>query len=72
MEQDAAYGAILGAAVGDAAGGVLEFQPIPSDEQVRNALRMPGGGVHRLGPGQITDDSELAICLAEVGGRRGL
>ena len=23
---------------------------------------MPGGGIHGTGPGQITDDSELAIC----------
>ena len=26
-------------------------------------MDMPGGGPHRLGPGQITDDSELAMCL---------
>lgn len=25
---------------------------------------MPGGGIHMIAPGQITDDSELAICLA--------
>lgn len=24
---------------------------------------MPGGGCHRVGPGQITDDSELALSL---------
>ena len=24
---------------------------------------MPGGGPHKLGPGQITDDSELAMGL---------
>ena len=26
-------------------------------------MRMPGGGPFRLAPGQITDDSELAMCL---------
>lgn len=26
-------------------------------------MMMPGGGPHRVGPGQITDDSELAMCL---------
>lgn len=26
---------------------------------------MPGGGVHAVGPGQITDDTELALCLAQ-------
>ena len=25
---------------------------------------MPGGGVLGVGPGQITDDSEMALCLA--------
>jgi ADP-ribosylglycohydrolase len=42
------------------------------------ALRMPGGGAHALGPGQFTDDSELALCLAAglatrpcAGGPRG-
>lgn len=24
---------------------------------------MPGGGPFRLNPGQITDDSELAMCI---------
>ena len=27
---------------------------------------MPGGGVWGVGPGQVTDDSELAICLARA------
>ena len=26
-------------------------------------MRMPGGGPFKLAPGQITDDSELAMCL---------
>ena len=26
-------------------------------------MRMPGGGVFNVGPGQVTDDSELAMCL---------
>lgn len=26
---------------------------------------MPGGGVHKVGPGQITDDGELSISLAK-------
>jgi len=24
---------------------------------------MPGGGAHNVGPGQITDDGELTMCL---------
>ena len=27
---------------------------------------MPGGGAFGVGPGQITDDSELALCLAHA------
>lgn len=26
-------------------------------------MKMPGGGPHQIGPGQITDDSEMALCL---------
>jgi ADP-ribosylglycohydrolase len=32
--------------------------------QVRHALTFPGGGAHGVGPGQFTDDGELALCLA--------
>ena len=26
-------------------------------------MSMPGGGCHGVAPGQVTDDSELAMCL---------
>lgn len=26
-------------------------------------MKMPGGGPHFVGPGQVTDDSELATCM---------
>jgi ADP-ribosylglycohydrolase len=32
---------------------------------VENALTFPGGGVYNLGRGQITDDSELAMCIMQ-------
>ncbi len=41
----------------------MEFETQPTEEIVSIALKMPGGGVHRLATGQITDDSELALCL---------
>jgi ADP-ribosyl-[dinitrogen reductase] hydrolase len=57
-------GAVLGALVGDAAGAYLEFLGRkPREDEVERALRMPGGGVWRVAPGQITDDGELAMCL---------
>ena len=61
---DAALGAVLGALVGDAAGAVLEFigRPI-TEEDVADALTMPGGGIWNVAPGQITDDGELTMSL---------
>jgi ADP-ribosyl-[dinitrogen reductase] hydrolase len=60
-----AYGALLGMLVGDAAGASLEFTKEKITEQVaRNAMHMPGGGQLHIGPGQITDDGELALSLA--------
>jgi ADP-ribosyl-[dinitrogen reductase] hydrolase len=62
--QSAAYGAVCGALVGDAAGGVLEFMSKkPSRHDIDYALNMLGGGVFKLAPGQITDDGELTLCL---------
>ena len=29
-------------------------------------MKMPGGGMLGVGPGQITDDSEMALCLAHA------
>jgi ADP-ribosyl-[dinitrogen reductase] hydrolase len=59
-----AAGAVYGALIGDAAGGVLEFfgrQPTKSD--ALKALDMPGGGVFDLAPGQFTDDGEMTVTL---------
>lgn len=58
-------GAVLGAFCGDAAGGPLEFcESEVTLERVNSVLKMPGGGNVGLGPGQVTDDSELATSLA--------
>jgi len=62
-EESRCRGCLLGAWVGDAFGGVLEFGGIPSAEAIRQAWTMPGGGAHRLGPGQVTDDSEMGLSL---------
>jgi ADP-ribosyl-[dinitrogen reductase] hydrolase len=55
---------MLGAFVGDAAGATLEFcnRPI-TEEMALNSMKMPGGGILRVGPGQITDDGELTLAL---------
>lgn len=59
---DRAKGAFLGLAVGDAVGTTLEFSARDSgyvDDMV-------GGGPFKLKPGEWTDDTSMAICLAEA------
>lgn len=66
-KRNVARGCLLGALVGDAAGATLEFLGRkPELADVERALRMPGGGAWRTAPGQITDDGELALCLARA------
>ncbi len=61
---DRALGAVLGALVGDALGGVLEFlDRKPTARDVEWALGMPGGGIFDLAPGQFTDDGEMTVAL---------
>jgi ADP-ribosylglycohydrolase len=55
-------GALLGLAAGDAVGTTLEFKPPGSFEPLTG---MVGGGPFRLDPGQWTDDTSMALCLAE-------
>lgn len=55
---------LLGALVGDAAGSTLEFcHEDITKEKAQRAMTMLGGGCIRVGPGQITDDGELALSL---------
>ncbi len=64
---DAAIGCLLGALVGDAAGATLEFLGRqPTQKEVNRAMMMPGGGIWQVAPGQITDDGELTLCLAQA------
>lgn len=54
-------GCLLGLAVGDALGTTLEFKPPGSFEPITD---MVGGGPFNLQPGQWTDDTAMALCLA--------
>jgi ADP-ribosylglycohydrolase len=66
-QMDLARGCLLGALIGDAVGARLEFLGHqPSMEDVEEALTMPGGGVWRVAPGQVTDDGELTLALAQA------
>lgn len=55
-------GALLGLAVGDALGVTLEFQAPGSFDPIDDML---GGGPFDLPPGCWTDDTSMALCLAE-------
>ena len=54
-------GCLLGLAVGDAIGTTVEFCRRSTFEPLRD---MVGGGPHELAPGQWTDDTSMALCLA--------
>src|SRR5215813_14208563 len=58
-ERDRFRGCLLGLAAGDAVG---EFQPRGSFPPLTDIV---GGGPFRLQPGQWTDDTSMALCLAE-------
>jgi hypothetical protein len=60
--RDRAVGALIGLAVGDAVGTTLEF--LPRDKA--HVKDMIGGGPFRLRAGEWTDDTSMALCLAET------
>ncbi len=55
-------GALLGLAAGDAVGTTVEFSPPGTFEPVSD---MTGGGPFGLQAGEWTDDTSMALCLAE-------
>jgi ADP-ribosyl-[dinitrogen reductase] hydrolase len=55
-------GALLGLACGDALGTTLEFKSPGTFKPVTDIV---GGGPFRLKPGEWTDDTSMALCLAE-------
>ncbi len=61
-EVDRAIGALLGLAVGDAVGTTLEFRAPGSFTPIDGMI---GGGPFGLAPGEWTDDTSMALCLAE-------
>lgn len=61
--RDRALGCFLGLAVGDAVGAPVEFKPRDSFPPLTD---MVGGGPFALEPGEWTDDTTMALCLAET------
>jgi ADP-ribosylglycohydrolase len=66
--EDRLHGALFGLAVGDALGTAVEFErpgTFPPVTDIR------GGGPFGLRPGEWTDDTSMALCLAESLVERG-
>ena len=64
---DRARAAFLGMAVGDALGATVEFMTAPEITAQYGVHReIVGGGWLRLRPGQVTDDTEMALCIARA------
>lgn len=64
---DRALGAYLGFAIGDALGATVEFM---TEREIAAALgshqRIVGGGWLKLRPGQVTDDTTMALALGDA------
>ena len=60
--KDRSAGSLLGLAIGDALGTTLEFTTPGSFTPI---TEMNGGGPFHLKAGQWTDDTSMALCLAE-------
>lgn len=61
-QQERFEGCLLGLACGDALGAQVEFRERGAFE---TPTEMLGGGPFDLGPGEWTDDTSMALCLAE-------
>ncbi len=62
-QRDRAVGVLLGTAAGDALGAGYEFGPPRPDDY---PIAMIGGGIGPFAPGEWTDDTSMAIAIAEV------
>jgi ADP-ribosyl-[dinitrogen reductase] hydrolase len=60
--KDRAVGALLGLAIGDAVGTTLEFKPRDTYKPLTDMI---GGGPFGLKAGEWTDDTAMALALAE-------
>jgi ADP-ribosyl-[dinitrogen reductase] hydrolase len=62
-----ATAAFVGFALGDALGAPAEFMTAGEIRSAHGILReMVGGGWLRLKPGQVTDDTDMSLCIARA------
>lgn len=70
--RDRYRGALVGAAVGDALGATLEFMSREDIARQFGQLRdIVGGGWLHLPKGEVTDDTQMALCIARSLAERG-
>ena len=62
QQVDRAVGVLVGQAAGDALGVPYEFGVRP----LSGEPRLLGGGLGGIAPGQWSDDTEMAVCIAQV------
>jgi ADP-ribosyl-[dinitrogen reductase] hydrolase len=62
-----AKGAFVGLAIGDSLGAPVEFMT-PHEIKARYGVlrEIVGGGWLRIKPGQVTDDTQMALCIARA------
>lgn len=64
---DRSRAAFIGMALGDALGATVEFMTASEIAAKYGLLReIIGGGWLRLKPGQVTDDTQMALCIARA------
>lgn len=65
--RDRAAASFLGVAIGDALGATTEFMT-PAEIREKHGVhdRIVGGGWLRLKPGNVTDDTDMALCIARA------
>lgn len=64
---DRSHAAFIGMAIGDALGATVEFMTALEISGKYGTFReIRGGGWLRLKPGQVTDDTEMALCIARA------
>ncbi|EAP98562.1 putative ribosylglycohydrolase [Janibacter sp. HTCC2649] len=63
QQEDRGAGVLLGQAIGDALGVPYEFSTPPIGEP-----EMLGGGLGNYAPGEWSDDTQMAACIARVSG----
>lgn len=65
--RDRARAAFIGMAIGDALGATVEFMTSSEIASKYGTFKeIVGGGWLRLKPGQVTDDTEMALCIARA------